>query len=280
MKDKFVFVIMPFSSVFDDIYGLGIKAACNELGVYCERVDEQIFSESILDRIYNQLSKADIIIADMTGRSPNVFYETGFAHALRKKVILLTQDADDIPFDLKHYSHIVYGGKIIKLKEELVKRIDWYIKNPSEQELPNASNLEYYFRGKKLENNCTIHIPKDHPYLISQKKSNSTGIINFQLDIYNPNNRLLTAEQQITMTAPSIFFENNNPDVKVIRLPDGRYMHIHEDRIFELYPQMWDFISFEFMGAWEMQSISEPFVLKIHNTIDIHEIVVNIELSN
>src|SRR5450432_3530111 len=142
MKDKFVFVLMPFTAIFDDLYGLGIKAACSELGVYCERVDEQIFPESILDRIYNQINKADIIIADMTGRSPNVFYEVGFAHALRKKVILLTQNANDIPFDLMHYSHIVYGGSIIKLKEELVKKIDWYIKNPSEQELPNISDLE------------------------------------------------------------------------------------------------------------------------------------------
>jgi hypothetical protein len=280
MKDNFVFVIMPFSTAFDDIYALGIKAACNELGVYCERVDEQIFTESILDRIYNQLNKADIIIADMTGRSANVFYETGFAHALRKKVILLTQEADDIPFDLKHYSHIVYGGRIIKLKEELVKRIEWYINNPSEQVLPNLSELEYYFRGQKLENNCNIQISRDHPYLITQKQSNSTAILNFQLDIYNPNNRLVIAEQQITMTTPSIFFENRNPNIKTIRLPDGRYMHIYKDRIFELYPQMWDFISFEFMGAWELQEITHPLVLKIHNTIEIREIAVNIGLQS
>jgi hypothetical protein len=38
----------------------------------------------------------------MTGRNPNVFYEVGYAHALGKIVLLLTQNGDDIPFDLKH----------------------------------------------------------------------------------------------------------------------------------------------------------------------------------
>lgn len=46
----FVFVLMPFDKKFEDIYQLGIKAACSEAGAFCERVDEQIFTESILDR--------------------------------------------------------------------------------------------------------------------------------------------------------------------------------------------------------------------------------------
>lgn len=136
----FIFVLMPFHSNFDDIYQVGIKAACLSAGAYCERVDEQIFVENILKQVYDQIAKADIIIAEMTGRNPNVFYETGYAHALNKQVILLTQNSDDIPFDLKHYPHIVYGGKIAHLKTELEKRIKWCIDNPREP-ITNA-NLE------------------------------------------------------------------------------------------------------------------------------------------
>jgi len=84
----FVFVLMPFDPSFEDIYNLGIKAACHDAGAYCERVDEQIFQDSVLERIYNQISKADIIVADMTGKNPNVFYEAGYAHALGKSTIL------------------------------------------------------------------------------------------------------------------------------------------------------------------------------------------------
>jgi len=129
----FVFVLMPFEDQFNDIYAFGIKMACERAGAYCERVDEQIFvSESILARIFNQIYKADIIVSDMTSRNPNVFYETGYAHALNKQVIMLTQHVSDIPFDLQHYPHIIYGGSIEHLQKELETRVRWCIENPSE----------------------------------------------------------------------------------------------------------------------------------------------------
>jgi hypothetical protein len=122
----FALVLMPFSEKFRDIYEVGIKPACKDAGAICERIDEQIFSENILERIYGQIRKADIIVSEMTGRNANVFYETGYAHALGKRVILLTQEADDIPFDLRPYPHIIYKGSISTLKKELERRMRWY----------------------------------------------------------------------------------------------------------------------------------------------------------
>jgi len=81
---------MPFEDAFRDVYVLGIKPACEEAGYYCERLDEQIFEETMLEHIYNQIAKADLVVADLTARNPNVFYETGYAHALGQRVILLT----------------------------------------------------------------------------------------------------------------------------------------------------------------------------------------------
>src|SRR5574341_1982368 len=94
LPKPFVFVLMPFESTFDDIYKFGIKGAADDAGAYAERIDEQIFIEGILERIFNQISKADVIVADMTGRNPNVFYEVGYAHANKKNVLLLTQSTD------------------------------------------------------------------------------------------------------------------------------------------------------------------------------------------
>ena len=99
----FVFVLMPFSTEFTDLYLNGIKPACESVGVDCERVDEKLLTESILERIYSHIRQADLIVAEMTNLNPNVFYEVGYAHALYKQVILLIRDAGDIPFDLKHY---------------------------------------------------------------------------------------------------------------------------------------------------------------------------------
>jgi hypothetical protein len=127
-----VLVSMPFSEVFDDIYTRGIKAACEEAGARSVRVDEQIFDESTLRRVYDQIARADVIVADMTGRNANVYYEVGYAHALHRRVILLTQDADEVPFDLKHYPHVVYHDLII-LKSTLVQRVKWAIENPPDE---------------------------------------------------------------------------------------------------------------------------------------------------
>jgi len=117
---------MPFDQAFDDVYKLGIKGAVAQFDdVIAERVDEQIYREGILERIYRQIEVADIIIADMTGQNPNVFYEVGYAHAKGKLCILLTSNAGDIPFDLKHQRHIVYGNSIVSLQRELEKELGW-----------------------------------------------------------------------------------------------------------------------------------------------------------
>ncbi|MEP7009400.1 MAG: hypothetical protein ABJC13_03680 [Acidobacteriota bacterium] len=54
---------MPFAKVFEDVYQLGVRAACVEVDVDCQRVDEQIFQETILERIVSQVRLADLIIA-------------------------------------------------------------------------------------------------------------------------------------------------------------------------------------------------------------------------
>lgn len=115
---------MPFDEAFAEVYRLGIQDACSQRNVLAQRVDDQIYTETILERIYRQIDSADFIIADMTGRNPNVFYEVGYAHAKKKLCLLLTQNAADIPFDLKHHRHIVYGN-ISQLRSALGVDVDW-----------------------------------------------------------------------------------------------------------------------------------------------------------
>ena len=119
----YLFVLMPFSEEFCDIYKLGIKSVATKLGMRCEHVDEVEFNNAILAQIYDGIQRADLVIADMTGKNPNVFYEVGYAHALSKEVVLLTQKIEDIPFDLAGHNHIVYKGSITTLQDRLEKRL-------------------------------------------------------------------------------------------------------------------------------------------------------------
>lgn len=119
------FVIMPFAEEFDDIYVLGIKETAKKLGVNAYRLDEELFDEGMLDKIYKDIQAADFIIADLSDKNPNVFYELGYAHAHNKLCLLITKEAENIPFDLKHKRHIVYNGSISMLKEKLTENIKW-----------------------------------------------------------------------------------------------------------------------------------------------------------
>lgn len=86
----------------------------------------------------------------MTDKNPNVFYEVGYAHALGKSVILLTEEAGDIPFDLKDFPHIVYEGSIAGLKDNLQQKIEWSIRNPNTAARDATADIEVYINGKML----------------------------------------------------------------------------------------------------------------------------------
>jgi hypothetical protein len=67
-----------------------------------------------------------VIVADLTGKSANVFYETGIAHSLRdpQSVILISQSMDDVPFDLRHLPVVLYRlENIQKFQVELEHRL-------------------------------------------------------------------------------------------------------------------------------------------------------------
>lgn len=145
----FAFVLMPFSKAFQDAYEVAILPACAAAGAYAERVDQQIFSGSIMERVYNQISKADLVIADMSERNANVFYEVGYAHALGRTTILVTKNEDDIPFDLRQYPHIIYGDSLSHLRTELERRVRWHIENPSSVEAV-PDELDIRLDGKPL----------------------------------------------------------------------------------------------------------------------------------
>ncbi|MRX45914.1 hypothetical protein [Pedobacter puniceum] len=119
---KLCFVIMPFNDKLNPIYESIIKVVLKDLKYNPLRADEIFTSKPIIDDIWLNIKKSKFLIADLTDRNPNVFYELGLAHALTKDVILLTQNLSDIPFDLRHYRIIVYQDSISgadKLKSTL-----------------------------------------------------------------------------------------------------------------------------------------------------------------
>jgi len=100
---------MPMRDEFEELYEDVIKPTVQQAGLNCEYAGDILGPGIIMEDIWDRVERARLIIADLTGRNPNVFYEVGYAHSLdRQKVILLSQDVEDVPFDLRAFRCIKY----------------------------------------------------------------------------------------------------------------------------------------------------------------------------
>ncbi|MFN3769426.1 MAG: hypothetical protein ACK4TD_13735 [Ectopseudomonas guguanensis] len=116
--------MMPFAG-FDAVWG-AIQRAGVANGMECGRADNRWDHPAIMQDVVALIDEAAIVVCDCTGRNANVFYEMGIAHSLGKEVIVITQNAADIPFDIAHLRHIRYLGNdqgLQQLEVELSARI-------------------------------------------------------------------------------------------------------------------------------------------------------------
>ena len=102
------FVIMPFGDWFDDYYSTIFVPAIEGAGLNPRRADDLYRPSAIVGDIWELTKAATIILADLSDKNPNVFYELGLAHASAKPAILVTASMEDIPFDLRALRIIEY----------------------------------------------------------------------------------------------------------------------------------------------------------------------------
>ena len=113
VKKPIVFAIMPFKDEILSLYDKLKSDFENEFTfINAGDLDNQ---RNILQDIVEGIYHANIVIADLTGLNPNVFYELGLAHAMNKKVIIIAQDLGELPFDIKSYRAIEYSLLFHKL---------------------------------------------------------------------------------------------------------------------------------------------------------------------
>jgi hypothetical protein len=115
-----VSVMMPFDAKFHEVY-ITLQGVAKTLNLKCLRVDDMWKHDAIMQDIVSLISRSAVVVCDCSGRNPNVFYEAGIAHTLGKDVILITQNDEDIPFDLRHLRYIKYLNNS-EGRKELVDR--------------------------------------------------------------------------------------------------------------------------------------------------------------
>lgn len=139
------FVMQPFASPLGDYYEKIYKPAIEKAGLKPVRADADIFGTGkIMDQVWHGINTAKVLVAELTSRNPNVFYELGLAHALKKPVVLVSAHETDVPFDLQHIRVIYYdvndpfwGTKLI---EKVAENILSAIQNPEEAVFKGAES--------------------------------------------------------------------------------------------------------------------------------------------
>jgi hypothetical protein len=145
----YCFVLMPFSSemneIFDTIRDSVEGEPCN---FRCQRADELVAGGYIVEDVLRGIGEAELVVADLTGRNANVFYELGIAHMVKRpsEIVLLTQDIAALPFDLQSFRCIQYrqtiqGGK--KLKDDLRRSFSAMAHPVHKFEVPHGGKFQF-----------------------------------------------------------------------------------------------------------------------------------------
>lgn len=122
------FVMMPFGQWMDAYYREIYVPAIRDAGLEPVRADELFSTGSVIEQIWEQIARAKVLLADLTGKNANVFYELGLAHAANKPVVFTTGELEDVPFDLRHLRVAVYDIRDPAWGDKLKTTLAVYLK--------------------------------------------------------------------------------------------------------------------------------------------------------
>jgi len=156
---------MPFAEKFNKVYEIFTNTLqTSEINLICSRADD-FYKPHILETILDKIWESEYIIADVTDSNANVFYELGLAHSIKDidNVVIVVQDLNFVPFDLKQFRCIVY--------------------NDSEKGLSELkSNLEKTF-SEASRNSYRINLKENHTVFFEKKiVGRDNNLYNFRID--------------------------------------------------------------------------------------------------
>jgi hypothetical protein len=178
--EKSVYVVMPVSATasctteeWDDIFTGVFTPAFDRCGYRCHKTLPGV--GSLMKSIVVHLQSSWLVLADLTDRNANVFYEVGVRHALSKRTILVAQREEDIPSDLRGYWWLVYGtkpGPVARFQQDIARMVKDIEADPDHSDNPVSDFLEHERLG------VSSYLAKENVKKLSALFTELTGIIN------------------------------------------------------------------------------------------------------
>ena len=129
----------------DKFFKYIIKPVCEACDFEAIRVDQLNDANSITQTIIEHLENADLVIADISGHNPNVFYEIGYRTRTKKPIIHLKAKAEKLPFDINTIRTFDYDLTDLDSVEDVKERLTQTIKSfnyPASEEITDNENME------------------------------------------------------------------------------------------------------------------------------------------
>lgn len=172
VDESMVFFLTPFGMEYYELYEV-CKDICKNNNMNLFRGDEKYLSNDIFSQIIRYIVKANIIIANVDSKNPNVFYELGIAHTLGKRIILISNRKDKIPFDIQQY-RILFYENFDTLKEMLPQYIECAMKDDKNSTEIIQSEIRA-IKSNELSEKYEIEL---------KKNPNNLNVLNKALNLY------------------------------------------------------------------------------------------------
>jgi hypothetical protein len=152
-EPKTCFVIAPIGADGSDVRVRSdqvlkhiIAPAAKECGYEAIRADQISEPGLITSQVIQHVVEDPLVIADLTGRNPNVFYELALRHALKKPVVQIIHATESIPFDVAasrtvHVDHHDLDSAA-RAREEIIKQVRAVERNPADVDTPISVAIE------------------------------------------------------------------------------------------------------------------------------------------
>lgn len=125
-----VFILIPFGREWEPVSEV-IRSAVRESGFSPTYGDTRNYSYPLITQVYEEVKAATLIIAELTGSNPNVMYELGIADAMGIPTLLLSQNIEQVPADLRNKIIMLYKKSpdgLIQLKAQLIDSFRQHLK--------------------------------------------------------------------------------------------------------------------------------------------------------
>lgn len=205
----------------DKIFKYIITPVCEACDFNPIRIDQQNDTNSITQAIIDSLESSELVIADISGHNPNVFYEMGYRARTKKPMIHLRKKGELLPFDITTIRTLEYDLTDLDSVEEIKERLKKTIESFNYSEDSNMPQQE-----DASENAISSVIPLLYQILDSvgdlknEVKNFSTETIGTVIRSMQPSQPQVSPDTALQMQLMNGFMQNPDSFMKLVELMD------------------------------------------------------------